>query len=72
MKPEPDEEHHPQVRIYAILSRLQRILEKYTDLRFGQLIVNIHSCSNQEIEDLFYLEDEDFLNGIIDLEKKLK
>ena len=49
-------------RIPRILSELQRIWEKYPELRLGQLLENAKYENNSEIKvDLFYLEDDDLV-----------
>ena len=46
-------------RITEILDRLQKVWEKYPDLRLGQLINNIYWNF-----DIYHIEDEQFINAI--------
>lgn len=46
-------------RIPQILKRLEKVWEKYPDLRLGQLILNV--CENPL---LYYIEDEELLKLI--------
>jgi uncharacterized protein YihD (DUF1040 family) len=51
-------------RIRNILDKLQEIWERYPDLRFGQLIMNLFKDY-----ELFYMEDEELMQEIEDLIK---
>lgn len=45
-------------RIEPFLDEVKKVWMKYPDLRFGQLICNLqNACGN----DLFHIEEEDFL-----------
>jgi uncharacterized protein YihD (DUF1040 family) len=46
-------------RIPQILAELQKIWEKYPDLRLGQLLCNVYSDPA-----LYYKEDEDLIEGL--------
>lgn len=54
-------------RIDEVLNRLKRLWKIYPDLRLGQLMVNIVGVD----QDMFYLEDQDFVNAIEDYQKQL-
>ena len=45
-------------RIPVILERLQKVWEKYPDLRFGQLVLNVLR------NDFYYVEDEELVSRI--------
>ena len=45
-------------RISVILERLQKVWEKYPDLRFGQLVLNVLR------NDFYYVEDEELVSRI--------
>ena len=55
----------------AILLELYNLIEKYPDLRFGQILANAETitykndCDEMVVEDLFYEESEDVLNRMI-------
>jgi hypothetical protein len=49
-------------RIKNILDKLKEIWERYPDLRFGQLIMNLFKDY-----ELFFMEDEELLKEIEDL-----
>jgi len=51
-------------RIKNILEKLKEIWERYPDLRFGQLIMNLFKDY-----ELFFMEDEELLKEIEDLIK---
>lgn len=53
-------------RIPKILNEIKNIWEKHPDLRLGQLIIN---SSRKAF--LFYLEDDDLLKNLKELEKNL-
>lgn len=46
-------------RIEPLLTRLQKVWEKYPDLRLGQLILNVEKDPK-----VYYMEDEDLINLI--------
>lgn len=54
-------------RISNVLFELEKFWEKYPDLRFMQLICNLQSARGS---DLFYLEDEDFIELLKKINKK--
>ena len=47
-------------RIIEVLSRLKTVWEKYPDMRFTQLILNVEDANPF----LYYKEDEDFIRDI--------
>lgn len=47
-------------RIEGFMRRLTDVWKSFPDLRFGQLIEDILHHSNVSIEQLFYMEDEQF------------
>lgn len=49
---------------YEILDLIYRLNKKYPDLRFGQIIATVY---NKNIEDLFYLSDEELYNRLNEL-----
>jgi uncharacterized protein YihD (DUF1040 family) len=55
-------------RIPIILNKIQKIWEKNSDLRLGQLIINSYACS---IDQLYNVEDEVLLENLKELEKFL-
>ena len=55
-------------RISIIIEKLEELWEEYPDLRLGQLIYFI---SNGK-EDIFYIEDDKWLDKINNLLKKVK
>lgn len=60
-------------RIDEVLNRLKRLWVTYPDLRLGQLIVNItyNLDDPNAANDLFYLEDDDFIAALEDYQKKV-
>ena len=56
-------------RIAVILAQLGRYWVKYPDLRLGQIVCNANRTSraNRDLpfsDDVFYLEDDEFLRGL--------
>jgi len=51
---------------YQILDLLYKANKKYPELRFGQLVENLHLRDN---EDLFYLSDEEMVKRLEELLK---
>jgi len=51
-------------RISNILNRLQRIWEKYPDLRLGQLIENVFPNTEFDYISSYYLEDFPFIETL--------
>lgn len=56
-------------RIPKILSELERIWKANPDYRLGQLIVAATRPKNP-CPDIFYIEDDELLIGLLKLEKK--
>ena len=52
-------------RIPEVLAALQQCWEKVPDWRFGQLIENLKKYMG--VEDLFYVEDDQIVEKIIEL-----
>lgn len=50
-------------RIEPFLVELGELWEKYPDLRFGQLVMNLQAIANKD-SDLFYMEDGQILEAI--------
>lgn len=57
-------------RIPVILEIVKTVWTRYPDLRFGQLIDNIHFSGKYKYIDLFMVEDDKFLEVIQEFEKK--
>ncbi len=53
----------PQSRIYPMVTKLLRYWEDHPDLRLGQIIVNAEAKAGKKC-DLFFIEDEDLINGL--------
>ena len=47
-----------------ILHGLELLSDRYAEMRFGQLIVNIANWAAQQPDAIWDVEDEDFLNAI--------
>ena len=45
-------------RIPVILQRIEQVWERYPDLRFGQLLLNVFRS------DFYYVEDEEFARRV--------
>jgi len=58
-------------RIKPFLKRIEQIWNQNPDLRFGQLILSITKTSEPNPE-LFYIEDNEFMERISELEKLLE
>ena len=58
-------------RIKPILAQIERIWSDNLDLRLGQLIV-IATQLKEPCIDVFYKEDQDLLDGLLQYEKKTK
>jgi uncharacterized protein YihD (DUF1040 family) len=59
-------------RIEAVLERVREVWERNPDLRLGQIVINAaKAASYQDLSQsrLFYIEDEQLLEGIANLEK---
>jgi uncharacterized protein YihD (DUF1040 family) len=59
-------------RIAKVLERIREVWERNPDLRLGQIVVNAAkaaSYSDLSQSRLFYIEDEQLLEGIDNLEK---
>jgi uncharacterized protein YihD (DUF1040 family) len=54
-------------RIDRILAKLGEVWKKYPQLRLGQLILNVINEPT-----LYYIEDQDLIDSIIDYYKKLE
>jgi uncharacterized protein YihD (DUF1040 family) len=54
-------------RIDRILAKLGEVWKKYPQLRLGQLILNVINEPT-----LYYMEDQDLIDSIIDYYKKLE
>jgi uncharacterized protein YihD (DUF1040 family) len=54
-------------RIDRILAKLGEVWKKYPQLRLGQLILNVINDPT-----LYYVEDQDLIDSIIDYYKKLE
>lgn len=58
-------------RIVDIMEIFMRVWERYPDIRFGQLISNILSTSTAyRNTDIFYIEDDKWLEMIQEFEKR--
>lgn len=50
-------------RLYTFYNEITRIhIERFPDLRCGQLLINFMSWMNQKSIDPYYLEENDMLN----------
>ena len=58
------------IRIPEILEHLARIWKDNPDFKLGQLIATAAS-STKPLPEVFYLEDNQLLKGLLDLEEKL-
>lgn len=58
-------------RIKETLANLERIWTNNPDFRLGQLLVNATKPKNP-CPEVFYIEDDKILVGLLDLEKILK
>lgn len=56
----------PVERMEPILECLKMLWKRYPDWRFCQMISNIHGVGRQ---DIFFTEDDKFLNMIVDILK---
>ena len=54
-------------RIDRLLAKLAEVWKKYPQLRLGQLILNV---INDPV--LYYVEDQDLIDSIVDYYKKLE
>lgn len=50
----------------AILRALKTSCDRYPDMRFGQLVINISNWATRHPDALWYVEDEAFLQAITD------
>jgi len=55
-------------RIDNLLAVLRRVWERDPDLRLGQLVV-IAAKPNQPAPEVFYVEDDELLNGLLAYER---
>ena len=51
-------------RIEPFLERLKEIWLKNPDMRFAQLIGNVHPCTSNDYIDPYYIEDESYIKTI--------
>lgn len=56
-------------RISAIVKRLEELWEEFPDLRLAQLIVNFQGYMGS---DLYYMDDDDFIEQLEDYYHSLK
>ena len=54
-------------RIEPFLNLFKEYWERYPDLRFGQIVYNLHATiqNNKICADLFYIEDDEMLQQLI-------
>ena len=48
----------------AILQALEGLSDRYPEMRFGQLVVNVANWTAQQPDHVWDVEDEDFLEAI--------
>lgn len=48
-------------RIPVILGKIQKIWEKHSDLRFGQLMINFYSYLEKKKIHMYGIEDDEFI-----------
>ena len=51
-------------RIPQIINALQRYWEKHPDQRLGQIMSNVNSVSEEKVDDVFYMEDDQIIKGL--------
>ena len=56
-------------RIEPFLTEFGKLWEKYSDLRFGQLVMNLQATISKN-SDSFYTEDDQMLQAIYSLERE--
>ena len=56
-------------RIDPFLERLGKVWKKVPDWRFGQLMCNLQRMAGH---DLFYMEDEDFMDFVDEVRKEFE
>jgi uncharacterized protein YihD (DUF1040 family) len=52
-------------RIDKILEELRTYWKERPDLRLGQIVSNMRASSDKKCSDVFYFEDEDFLEELL-------
>lgn len=60
-------------RIKKVLKHIERVWSKYPDLRLGQLLDNarLFSPTSPKV-DMFYIEDNDLVSGVMTIENREK
>lgn len=51
-------------RIPQIINALKMYWEKHTDQRLGQIMSNVNSVSEEKVDDVFYMEDDQIIKGL--------
>ena len=51
-------------RIPQIINALKMYWEKHPDQRLGQILSNVNNVTEDRIDDIFYMEDDQIIKGL--------
>lgn len=51
-------------RIPQIINAIEMYWKKYPDQRLGQILSNVNNVTEDRIDDIFYMEDDQIIKGL--------